>query len=151
MRRLGLDDLGASLVSTALAPAVEEATRLVSSEVSAFLAARAGDLVGPTVASLRDQAASVVSGELTLLHRRTPDLTDLERAEVERTVHRIVEKILHTPTKRVRELAGAGEGASYAAALTDLFDLPGSVTGRGAGVTTLAAELPDGRPGEEVP
>lgn len=151
VRRLGLDDLGASLVSTALAPAVEEATRLVSSEVSAFLAARAGDLVGPTVAALRDQAASVVSGELTRLHRRTPDLTDLERAEVERTVHRIVEKILHTPTKRVRELAGAGDGASYAAALTDLFDLPGAVTGRGAGVTTLAAELPDGRPGEEVP
>lgn len=148
VRRLGLDELGATLASAALAPAVEEATRLVADEVSAFIAARAGDLVGPTVAALREQAASVVSAELQRLRRRTPELSEAERAEVDRTVHRIVEKILHTPTRRVRELAGQGNGASYAAALSDLFDLSGAVTRPGPGVTTMAADLPDGRPGE---
>lgn len=147
VRRLGLDELGASLADTALAPSVAEATRLVAAEVADFLAARAADLVGPTVAALREQAAAVVSGELGRLRRRTPDLGDAQRAEVERTVHRIVEKILHTPTRRVRELAGEGNGASYAAALSDLFDLPGAVSSGGSGVTTMAADLPDTRPG----
>ncbi|MFN2320030.1 MAG: glutamyl-tRNA reductase [Dermatophilaceae bacterium] len=149
VRRLGLDELGAALASSALAPAVAEATGVVAREVSAFLAARAGDTVGPAVAALREQAAGVVATELSRLRRRTPDLTDAERSEVDKTVHRIVEKLLHTPTKRVRELAGEGNGASYAAALSDLFDLPGSVSAGGSGVTTMAADLPDGRVGEE--
>jgi glutamyl-tRNA reductase len=150
VRRLGLDELGAALASTALAPAVEQATVVVAAEVADFLAARAGDLVGPTVAALREQAASVVTAELVRLHRRTPDLTDADRAEVDKTVHRIVEKILHTPTRRVRELAGEGDGASYAAALSDLFDLP-NTPAAGPGMTTMAARLPDGRPGEGRP
>ena len=150
VRRLGLHELGASLASTALAPAVEEATRLVADEVSGFIAARAGDLVGPTVAALREQAASVVAVELTRLRRRTPDLSEGERAELERTVHRIVEKLLHTPTRRVRELAGEGNGASYAAALSDLFDLPGAASAARSGMTTMAVDLPDGRLGGQV-
>jgi glutamyl-tRNA reductase len=143
VRRLGLDDLGAALSTTALAPAVAEARRVVAAEVADFLSARAGDVVGPTVAALRDQAARVVETELGRLRRRTPDLTEAERAEVDRAIHRIVEKILHTPTTRVKELAGQGNGASYAAALSDLFDLPGTVLAPGAGITTMAAELPD--------
>ena len=39
------------------------------------------------------------------------------------TVHRVVDKLLHTPTVRVKELAGAPAGASYAEALRELFDL----------------------------
>jgi glutamyl-tRNA reductase len=42
--------------------------------------------------------------------------------EVELAVHRIVEKLLHTPTVRVKELAVDGQG-DYAQALRDLFDL----------------------------
>jgi glutamyl-tRNA reductase len=149
VRRLGLDALGSVLASTALSPAVDQARGIVAAEVEQFLAARAGDAVGPTVAALRDHAAGVVSAELARLRRRTPALTDEQRAEVDRTVHRIVEKLLHTPTTRVRELAGAGESVSYAAALSDLFDLPGRTRPDGAGVTAMAADLPDGLPGEE--
>mgnify|MGYP005826792801 CR=1 FL=1 len=104
--------------------------------------------MGPTVAALRDHAAGVVSAELVRLWRRTPDLTDSQRSEVDRTVHRIVDKLLHTPTTRVRELAGAGESVSYAAALSDLFDLPGRTRPVGPGETLIAADVPDGRPGE---
>jgi glutamyl-tRNA reductase len=35
----------------------------------------------------------------------------------------VVEKLLHTPTVRVKELAGRSDGGSYAAALRELFDL----------------------------
>lgn len=150
VRRLGLDDLGALLTSAASAPAVDEARLIVASEVSDFIAARSGDVVGPTVAALREQAAAVVTTELDRLHRRT-QLGEPERAEVDRTVHRIVEKLLHTPTRRVKELAGEGAGASYAAALSDLFDLPASVRPDAPGLTTIAASLPDRLPGEERP
>jgi glutamyl-tRNA reductase len=148
VRRLGLDELGAALASTALSPAVDQARGIVAAEVEQYLAARAGDAVGPTVAALRDQAAGVVTAELARLTRRTPELTDAQRSEVERAVHRIVDKLLHTPTTRVRELAGAGESVSYAAALSDLFNLPGRTRPEGTGVTAMAAELPDGLPGD---
>ena len=150
VRRLGLDELGAALASTALSPAVDQARGIVAAEVEAFLAARAGDAVGPTVAALRDHAAGVVSAELVRLWRRTPELTDSERSEVDRAVHRIVDKLLHTPTTRVRELAGGNESVSYAAALSDLFDLPGSTRPDGARATTMAADIPDRLSGESA-
>ena len=149
VRRLGLQELGDALASAATAPAIEEARRIVASEVGEFLAARAGDAVGPTVAALREQAAGVVSRELDRLYRRTPALTELERLEVDKAVHRIVEKLLHTPTRRVKELAGEGVGvSSYAAALSDLFDLPGSTRVTGQGITAMAADLPDDLPSD---
>ncbi len=51
-------------------------------------------------------------------HRR-----EAERAEVVRTIERVVDKLLHTPTVRVKEFAGSGLGGSYARALSELFDL----------------------------
>lgn len=149
VRRLGLQELGASLATAATAPAIDEARLIVAAEVSEFLSARAGDEVGPTVAALREQAAGVVRGELDRLRRRTPALTDLERVEVDKAVHRIVEKLLHTPTKRVKELAGEGAGVAYAAALSDLFDLPGAGRGTGQGITTMAVDLPDPLPRDD--
>jgi glutamyl-tRNA reductase len=79
--------------------------------------------VAPTVAALRSHAADVVAGELTRLDQRLPDLDDQARAEVQLAVHRIVEKLLHTPTVRVKELAVGGQGDDYAQALRQLFDL----------------------------
>ena len=38
-------------------------------------------------------------------------------------MHRVVEKLLHTPTVRVKELAGEPGGSAYAEALRELFDL----------------------------
>jgi glutamyl-tRNA reductase len=38
-------------------------------------------------------------------------------------VHRVVEKLLHTPTVRVKQLATAPGGDAYADALRALFDL----------------------------
>ena len=52
-----------------------------------------------------------------------PDLSEAERAEVRRSVHRVVDKLLHTPTVRVKEMARDGQGGSYARALSELFDL----------------------------
>ncbi|SHV36868.1 glutamyl-tRNA reductase [Mycobacteroides abscessus subsp. abscessus] len=46
-----------------------------------------------------------------------------ERDEVAKTVRRVVDKLLHAPTVRVKQLASAPGGDSYAEALRELFEL----------------------------
>lgn len=122
--RIGLDTLGDDLTATAAEPQIQQVADLVIAEVATFLTARAAEAVAPTVAALRSAAARVVEGELARLEQRTPGMGEAERTEVQLAVHRIVEKLLHTPTVRVKELAVGGEGhADYAQALRDLFDL----------------------------
>ncbi|MDO5627676.1 MAG: glutamyl-tRNA reductase [Mobilicoccus sp.] len=124
---LALEDLGEELATVTIGgEALRQVEELVVAEVSAFLTARRQESVGPAVAALRRHAASVVSAEMTRLEGRLPDMDDVTRGEVKRTVHRVVEKLLHTPTVRVKELTANGNSAShgdYAQALRELFDL----------------------------
>ncbi len=121
--RVGLGELGEDLADAGTAPQVAEAADLVTAEVAAYLLARSAEAVAPTVTALRTHAGELVEEELRRLERRMPDLTDAERAEVRRAVQRVVDKLLHTPTVRVKELAREGQGGSYARALSELFDL----------------------------
>lgn len=105
------------------AEALRQVQDLVVGEVAAFLAHRRQVAVGPTVAALRAVASDVVSTELERLDARLPQMTPAERSEVQRSVHRVVEKLLHTPTVRVKELAGSGQAGDYTHALRELFDL----------------------------
>jgi glutamyl-tRNA reductase len=102
---------------------VEAARTLVAEELRRYLAARRSAEVTPTVKALRRRAASVVDAELLRLDARLPALPDNLRAEVSRTVHRAVDKLLHTPTVRVKQLAEGPAGSAYAEALCELFAL----------------------------
>ncbi|MDO5501899.1 MAG: glutamyl-tRNA reductase [Actinomycetia bacterium] len=150
VRRLGLADLATQVALASSAPAVSEARRIVTDEVAGFRVARAGDAVAPAVAALRRKAAGVVTAELRRLQRRTPELSATERTEVEQSVHRIVEKLLHAPTTRAKELAHQDSQVSYAAALAVLFDLPEDVRTGTTGMTSIAAAVPDALPQEEI-
>ncbi|GGK58452.1 glutamyl-tRNA reductase [Ornithinimicrobium pekingense] len=110
---------------TAQDDAVDAVRALVSTEVAGYVAERRTARLGPTLAALRAQAARVVDAEMSRLDQRVPHLPDDERAEVRRTVQRVVDKLLHTPTVRVKQLqTGAGnEPGDYATALRELFDL----------------------------
>ena len=57
------------------------------------------------------------------LDNRQPELDSIHRHEVAKTVKRVVDKLLHAPTVRVKQLAGAPGGDSYAEALRELFEL----------------------------
>ena len=59
--------------------------------------------------------------------RRSPELTDEQRADVAHAVHRVVQRLLHLPSVRVRQLAAEPGGEAYAAALRALFDLEVSI------------------------
>lgn len=122
---IGLEDLGRELASLDLGDqALHQVEDLVVSEVAAFLLARRQEAVAPAVTALRRQAAQVVNAELARLDARLPHLDPATRDELGRTVHRVVEKLLHTPTVRVKELTASGAGTGdYAKALRELFDL----------------------------
>jgi glutamyl-tRNA reductase len=102
---------------------VDAARAIVTEEVGTFLAWQLASRVAPTVIALRSRADEVVAAELDRLSGRLPDLDERSRAELEATVRRVVDKLLHTPTVRVKELTEAPEGLSYAEALHELFGL----------------------------
>jgi glutamyl-tRNA reductase len=102
---------------------VAAAHTLIEAETALLRAERQAAAVAPTVSALRSQAAEVVDAELLRLSTRVPDLDARARAEVARTVRRVVDKLLHEPTVRVKELASAPGGVDYADALRALFGL----------------------------
>jgi glutamyl-tRNA reductase len=107
----------------AAATDADAARLIVAREVAAYLAGQRAAEVTPTVTALRQRAADVVTAELLRLENRLPGLDAAEREEVARTVHRVADKLLHAPTVRVKQLAGAPGGGSYAEALRELFEL----------------------------
>lgn len=120
---LGLAELGALLSGGAASPEIAAARDLVTAEVVAHVADRAAEAVVPTVRALRATAGQILAQELARLDRRDIGLDAQQRAEVERAMHRLVDKLMHTPTVRVKELAERGQGGDYARALSELFDL----------------------------
>jgi len=102
---------------------VDLVRRLVDEELEQYAAAQRASRITPTVVALRTMAAEVVGAELERLDGRLPELDAKARAELKQTVHRVVDKLLHAPTVRVKQLASEPGGASYAEALRELFDL----------------------------
>ncbi|WP_131103539.1 glutamyl-tRNA reductase [Ornithinimicrobium sufpigmenti] len=98
---------------------------LVTAEVAGYLTERRAARIAPTLAALRSRAAKVVDAEMARLDQRLPHLPEDERAEVRRTVQRVVDKLLHTPSVRARQLQSVDTGGvgDYGHALRELFDL----------------------------
>jgi len=107
----------------AAAADAEAARHIVAAEVATYLAGQRMAEVTPTVTALRQRAADVVDAELLRLENRLPGLDAAQRDEVARTVRRVVDKLLHAPTVRIKQLASAPGGDSYAEALRELFEL----------------------------
>ena len=107
----------------------ESAARdIVATELSEYLEQVRVQSVVPTVKALRRRAADVVDDELGQLVRRTPGMGDEDRAEVARTVRRVVDKLLHAPTVQVKKLSSQDGTVNYAEALATLFNLPSGAT-----------------------
>jgi len=122
-----LADAGRSAIALAgVADEVAAVRAIVEEEFSAYRAAAHAIQVTPTVVALRAKAAEVVDAELARLAGRLNGADGLDgRAleEIARTVRRVVDKLLHAPTVRVKELAGSPRGDGYDEALRVLFDL----------------------------
>ncbi|GGC74491.1 glutamyl-tRNA reductase [Hoyosella rhizosphaerae] len=99
------------------------ARSIVVGEIATYLESQRLAEVTPTVTALRRRAAEVVEAELMRLESKLPAMQDRDRAEVANTVRRVVDKLLHAPTVRVKQLASSPDGSNYAEALRELFEL----------------------------
>jgi glutamyl-tRNA reductase len=101
---------------------IDEVRRIMAEELAAHMSANRAAAVTPTVVALRAKAAGVVDSELTRLSGRLR-LDAAAMDEVAKSMRRVTDKLLHDPTVRVKQLAGAPGADSYEDALRVLFDL----------------------------
>jgi glutamyl-tRNA reductase len=121
---IGMDQLSAGHAAVGAAD-LSAVLAIFEEELAAYGSAMRAARVTPTVVALRAMAATVVDTELARLEGRLTEegLSGHALDEIARTVRRVVDKLLHAPTVRVKELASAPGGEDYAAVLRVLFDL----------------------------
>ena len=142
---VGLDSLGGAEEYRAAAREGDIAAvrAIVADEFAGRVSAMHAARVAPTVVALRAKAATVVDAELARLEGRLRTADHGMLNEVERAMRRVVDKLLHAPTVRVKELAGSPGGDSYENALRVLFDLDPAVVN--------AVTVADAAPGDVDP
>jgi glutamyl-tRNA reductase len=120
-----LDDLR-DVVDAGLAArraALPAATAIVEEEAAAFRAWLESRRAAPTIEALRRRADVIRQNETEWALSHLNDLSARDRQIVEALAARLVGKLLHEPTVRLRELAAAPEGDTYTEAIHTLFDL----------------------------
>lgn len=102
----------------------DPAREIVADELQTFLEQQRAQSVVPTVKALRQKAGEVMAEELMTLERLTPDMSEADREAVVKSMKRVVDKLLHTPTVQAKKLSAGGQQVSYPDALAALFNLP---------------------------
>jgi glutamyl-tRNA reductase len=121
-------DLNSVSDRVAGAPAAEviAAQDIVIAAVAAFEEQLVMRQLDPAVVALRQHVTRTVRKEMDRLRAKYDE--DVA-ADVELSMHRITQTLLHTPTLRARELARTGDGAGYVQALHTLFGIEVSLDG----------------------
>ncbi len=121
---------------------VRHAERIVEEELAGVNAWLRSLEVVPTIATLRETVEQIRRAELDRLGGKMSDLTDGQRARVEMLTASIVNKILHAPTVKMKEVAGHDQCYLYVDAVRTLFDLDGGETAAepAAGTAEQAAD-----------
>jgi glutamyl-tRNA reductase len=106
--------------------AIPDVERIIAGEAACYLYWLNERKVVPAIVELRRRAEDVASAELErtlrrIEHRGGQD--NLLEQEVAQLAHRIVAKLLHEPTVRLKAQAASGNGGVYAQVLEDLFAL----------------------------
>ena len=102
---------------------VDQVRAIIGEEVSRFSLDQAQRQAAPLVAQLREVVESIRLGEVEKFDSKLAEL-DAEQREIIDTITRgIINKMLHSPSVRLREAAGTPQGERLAAAVRDLFNL----------------------------
>lgn len=123
-----IDDLQA-IVSENLARRSAQITKaevIVAEEVNGFMTWLRSRRAVPTLVALRQRFEVIRQAELKRLESKLASLAPADRARVEDVTRLIVEKLLSTPTERLKELSNAETVRMYGDALNQLFDLESS-------------------------
>jgi glutamyl-tRNA reductase len=96
---------------------------IITEALDRFRLERSAREVAPLVSSLRARAEELRAAELARFRSRLATLDPAAQEAVEALTRRLVNKLLHDPTVRVKEAAGTAQGDAYADALAALFGL----------------------------
>jgi len=96
---------------------------ILAEELERYRSTAAGRLAAPVVAALRERAETWRAAELDRYRSRLESLSAEDRELVDMVTRRVVAKLLHDPTVRLKEAAGSPRGERLAEALRTLFDL----------------------------
>ncbi len=77
----------------------------------------------PTIRSLRKAFHSMAEEEIEKGFRRMKAMPDSERKAVELMVHRLVHRLLHDPSRNLKEIAHAEDAHLYLETVNKIFDL----------------------------
>jgi glutamyl-tRNA reductase len=119
-----IDDLREVLVNqwAGVEQEVSKVRALVAKEVKKFATAKRAARLAPLIEALRRRGEEARAGELQRLSSRLAHLGERDRESIEALTRGIVNKLLHDPVVRVKDLTGLG--GDYAKALAELFGLP---------------------------
>ncbi len=103
---------------------VKQVETIVAEEAQTFARWFSSLGVVDTISDLRSQMNALREQELArTLSQLAPSLSEREAAAVQELTNRLVNKMLHLPTRRLKDAAAEGQGHIYAEALRYLFDL----------------------------
>jgi glutamyl-tRNA reductase len=109
-----------------LVAAVPQVEAILQQEAEGFFCWLHGRQVVPVLVELRRKVESMAQAELDLALRRLDNPDPRTEQLLELLVHRIVGKVLHEPTIRLKSEAANGNGVAYTDALRELFGLDGA-------------------------
>jgi glutamyl-tRNA reductase len=124
-----IDDLN-GVVSQNLEERMREAERaevIIGEEMAAFEAWLESLDVVPTVAGMRAKAEEIRIAEMQRAIKRLGGLSEKELQTVEMLSCSIINKMLHDPTSRLKDVASSKDGYQYVAAARYLYALDGEV------------------------
>jgi len=106
----------------------EQVQAIIAEEVRAFDRWMRSLSVVDTISDLRQHVDELRQQELArTLQRLSSTLSEREAAAIQELTTRLVNKLLHIPTLRLKDAAAEGQGPMYAQALRYLFDLEGQM------------------------
>ncbi len=108
--------------------AIPDVEAIISEEVDRFDSWLQGRQVLPVLVELRKQAQEIADVELARNQYYLDELAPECQEKVNQMVQRIVNKMLHEPTVRLKQSAADGNGVAYAHALRELFALDSAPT-----------------------
>jgi glutamyl-tRNA reductase len=115
--------LGRYLADRDVPAQIPEVRAIVAAEAAAYMERQEQAAAAPVIAAMHAHIRQLADAELDRLHDRLPNRSEQEWAETSATVHRILRKVLHRPTVRVKEFSTGPDGPVYLDALRQLFDL----------------------------
>lgn len=100
---------------------VQRAMEMISEQTSRFMQEIYHRATGPVIHRLREHWNEISRSELDRMYRKLPNLNEEQRAAVEATIQRIVNKLLHPPLEALKDEARAGTPEGLLHAIRRLF------------------------------